>query len=107
MRSPEGGHELRQLEGEAEDIWTRGDAWVKLGNVMEQTAAELTAIGDSSIHKSKGTEKLAEMASESADDLESAGVRYRETGKALRTYANALEFAQTWLRRNLDAVEQA
>ncbi|WP_214468381.1 hypothetical protein [Microbacterium flavescens] len=107
MRSPEGGHELRQLEGEAEDIWTRGDAWVKLGNVMEQTAAELTAIGDSSIHKSKGTEKLAEMASESADDLESAGVRYRETGKALRTYANALEVAQTWLRRNLDAVEQA
>lgn len=107
MRSPEGGHELRQLEGNAGDVWTRGDAWVKLGNVMEQTSVELTAIGDSSIHKSKGTEKLAEMASESADDLESAGVRYRDTGKALRTYADALETAQTWLRRNLDSVEQA
>ncbi|MFB8145842.1 hypothetical protein ACFC1W_03755 [Microbacterium sp. NPDC056003] len=107
MRSPHGGHELRQLEGEAEEIWNRGDAWVKLGDVMKHTAAELTAIGDSSIHKSKGTEKLAEMASESADDLEAAGVRYRETGRALRTYANALETAQTWLRRNLESVEQA
>lgn len=107
MRSPQGGHELRQLEGDAEEIWNRGDAWVKLGDVMKHTSAELTAIGDSSIHKSKGTEKLAEMASESADDLEAAGVRYRETGRALRTYANALETAQTWLRRNLDNVEQA
>lgn len=107
MRSPEGGHELRPLEGNPEDIWTRGDAWVKLGLVMERTAEELTAIGDSSVHKSKGTEKLAEMASESADDLEAAGVRYRETGKALRTYANALETAQSWLRRNLESVERA
>ncbi|MGN8551639.1 UNVERIFIED_CONTAM: hypothetical protein OHV15_03515 [Microbacterium sp. SLM126] len=107
MRSPQGGHELRQLEGNAEDIWTRGDAWVKLGLVMEKTAEELTAIGDSSIHKSKGTDKLADMASESADDLDSAGVRYRETGKALRTYADALETAQSWLRRNIDSVERA
>lgn len=107
MRSPQGGHELRQLEGNAEDIWTRGDAWVKLGLVMEKTAEELTAIGDSSVHKSKGTDKLAEMASESADDLDAAGVRYRETGKALRTYANALETAQSWLRRNLESVERA
>ena len=68
MRSPQGGHELRQLEGDAEEIWNRGDAWVKLGDVMKHTSAELTAIGDSSIHKSKGTEKLAEITTAAAAD---------------------------------------
>lgn len=107
MRSPEGDHELRQLEGRPGDLWNRGDGWVKLADVMEHTSGELTAIGDSSVHKSKGTEKLGEKAAESADDLLAASVRYRETGKVLRTYANALEVAQNWLTRNLDAVEQA
>jgi hypothetical protein len=107
MRSPHGGHELRQLDGNAGDIWQRGDDWVKLGMVMEHTAGELTAIGDSSVHKSKGTEKLGEMARESADDLKQAAVRYKDTGTVLRTYANALETAQSWLRRKMDDVEAA
>lgn len=107
MRSPEGNHELRQLEGTAADLWSRGDGWVKLADVMEHTSGELTDIGDSSVHKSKGTEKLGEKAAESADDLLAASVRYRETGKVLRTYANALDVAQNWLTRNLESVEQA
>jgi tetratricopeptide (TPR) repeat protein len=107
MRSPVGGHELRQLEGNAEKIWERGDKWVKLSNVMESTATELAAIGDSSVHKSKGTDKLAEMAAESVDDLKKAAVRYDETGRALRKYGNALDTAKTWLRNNMADVEAA
>lgn len=107
MRSPVGGHELRQLAGNAAEVWERGDAWVKLAAVMDTTATELKAIGDSSIHKSKGTDKLAEMASESAGDLEKAAVRYDQTGRALRRYGNALDTAQSWLRHNKDDVERA
>lgn len=106
MQSPN-GHELRQLAGNAADIWQRGDGWVKLADVMESTSTELTAIGDSSVHKSKGTEKLAEMATESAGDLKDASVRYRDTGTTLRTYADALETAQTWIGRNQQSVEDA
>ena len=99
MRSPQ-GNELRQLDGNASDIWDRGDTWVTLGRQMKSTARELEAIGDSSVHKSKGTEKLAEMASETAVDLKAAGVRYVETGKVLRTYGTALDTAQTWIRNH-------
>lgn len=107
MRSPNTDVELRQLAGSASQIWSRGDNWVTLGTQMNETAGELTAIGDSSVHKSKGTDKLAEMASETAVDLSSAAVRYTDTGKALRIYAEALEAAQNWLRANEDDVRDA
>ena len=107
MRSPVGNHELRQLDGDAGDLWSRGDAWVKLGGVMETTAQALEDIADSSICKSAGTDKLAEMSEETADDLAKAAVRYRETGRAVRTYANALDTAQTWIRNHKDEVERA
>ncbi|WP_193597766.1 hypothetical protein [Microbacterium sp. YJN-G] len=107
MRSPNTNVELRQLAGSASQIWNRGDEWVELGGQMSETARELTAIGDSSVHKSKGTDKLAEMASETAVDLSAAAVRYTDTGKALRIYADALEKAQNWIRANEDAVRDA
>lgn len=107
MRSPEGNHELRQLAGRPDDIWQRGDDWVKLAGVMERTSVELGAIGDSSVHKSKGTEKLGEKAAENEDDLYNAAQRYRDTGTVLRTYANALDTAQRWLTNNMASVEQA
>jgi len=107
MRSPVGNHELRQLEGNAQDLWDRGDAWVKLGGVMRTTATSLEDIADSSICKSQGTDKLAEMAEETAGDLAKAAVRYTDTGKAVRTYASALDVAQTWIRNHESEVERA
>ncbi len=104
MRSPKGGHELRQLDGDAADIWSRGDAWVKLGATMKSTATELKAIGDSSVNKSMGTDKLGEMASDASGDLHDAGVRYHDTGTALRTYGDALDVAKGWLGRNMDEI---
>lgn len=107
MRSPVGNHELRQLEGRADDLWSRGDAWVKLGMVMERTATALTDISDSDVCKSQGTEKLAELAGDSADDLSKAAIRYKDTGRAVRTYANALDTAQSWIRTHQSEIESA
>ncbi len=107
MKSPNTGHTLRQLEGNAADIVSRGESLKTLATTMETTATHLKNIGNSSIHKSKGTDKLAEMANETHGDLSDAAVRYRGTGKSLATYGDALDTAQTWLRSNIDDVESA
>jgi len=105
VRSPNTGVELRQLDGAAGTVGTRGDDWISLAAEMAHTAGEMTAIGDSSVHKSKGTDKLAEAAAEVAADLSSAATRYELTGAALKSYAESLETAQNWLQRNLADVE--
>ncbi|WP_047524665.1 hypothetical protein [Microbacterium sp. ZOR0019] len=107
MRSPFTQHELRPLEGNPTVIWDDGDGFVKLAATMSETAVLLTEIGDSSVHKSKGTDKLGDMARESSSDLSDAAVRYEGTGTALRTYADALRTAQNWLDLHLDEVERA
>lgn len=107
MRSPKGQHELRQLDGDADDLWTRGDRLVKLGIQMDKTATALGDIADSAVCKSRGTDKLADMADETADDLAKAAIRYEDTGRAIRTYAGKLGTAQTWIRNHQSEVEQA
>lgn len=107
MRSPNRGYQLQQLEGSADDIVTRGQALKTLATTMENTAVQLKQIGDSSVHKSKGTDKLAEMANETHADLSDAAVRYKGTGQSLVTYGEALNVAQSWLRTNLSEVEDA
>lgn len=107
MRSPNRGYELRPLEGESYEIWERGDRLVQLGEQMESTADTLSTIGDSSIHRSKGTDELAEMASETSADLAAAATRYELTGRTLRTYAAALGTAQTWIHPRIDDIEAA
>ncbi|MDF2919356.1 MAG: hypothetical protein K0S70_3573 [Microbacterium sp.] len=107
MRSPNRGYDLQQLDGNAADITARGGQLKTLATTMENTSVQLKAIGDSSVHKSKGTDKLAEMANETHADLADAAVRYRGTGESLATYGEALNTAQTWLRANLSDVEDA
>ena len=107
MRSPFTQNELRPLEGQPTTIWDDGDAFVTLAGTMSDTADLLTEIGDSSVHKSKGTDKLGELAKASSGDLSDAAVRYEGTGKALRTYADALRTAQNWLDLHLEEVRQA
>lgn len=107
MRSPFSGNELRPLEGNPTTIWSEGQSFVTLASTMSETSELLANIGDSSVHKSKGTEKLGEMAKASTTDLSDAAVRYEGTGKALRTYADALRTAQNWLDLHLTEVERA
>ena len=107
MRSPNRGYELRQLEGDSSGIWDRGDRLILLSEQMSSTGDELAAIGDSSVHCSKGTDKLAEMASETSADLASAATRYELTGRTLRTYGTALAIAQDWIHPRIDDIEAA
>ncbi|UJP09176.1 EI24 domain-containing protein [Microbacterium sp. KUDC0406] len=107
MRSPFTQNELRPLDGNPTTIWDDGQAFVTLAGTMSETADLLTEIGDSSVHKSKGTDKLGDMAKDSSGDLSDAAVRYEGTGKALRTYANALRTAQNWLDLHLEEVRNA
>jgi len=107
MRSPVSGNELQLLEGDGAAIRRRGGQLTRLAETMDTTATQLRNIGDSSVHKSKGTDKLAEMASETASDLSAAATRYSGTGSALKDYGKALESANSWLRANIEGVEAA
>ena len=107
MRSPKRGYELRRLEGEATSIWNGGDRLVVLGEQMESTADTLRTIGDSSVHCSKGTDQLAEMATETAADLAAAAARYKMTGRTLRTYGTAQGVAQDWIHPRISDIEAA
>lgn len=107
MRSPKSGNELQILEGDGAAIVTRGNQLTTLAETMSTTATQLKKIGDSSVHKSKGTDKLAEMASETSSDLSDAATRYSGTGKTLTTYGEALSTANAWLRANISEVEAA
>ena len=107
MRSPVANYELRRLEGNASDIDSHAVGLVELSNTMNATVRELTAIGDSSVHKSKGTDKLAESATAAAADLSAAAIRYEETGTALKKYAEALDAAQSWIHPRIDDIENA
>lgn len=107
LTSPNKNYELRRLEGSAADIASRGADLVTLGQQMASTAAALKDIADSSVHKSQGTEKLAEAASETHSDLDKAGTRYELTGGVLTTYASVLETAQNWIHPRIEEITTA
>lgn len=105
--SPKHGYTLRRLDGDAGDIDSRGKHFIEIGRQMRTTADALRDIAESESMKSKGTDELAEAASETHSDLRKAATRYRLAGPVLVTYASALETAQTWIHPRITDIENA
>ncbi|WP_405218655.1 hypothetical protein [Agrococcus sp. Ld7] len=105
--SPERGYELRELEGDPTKIAADAASFVKLADELDLLETELRAIAESSVHRSKGTDALAEMAGKARPEVEKASTRYRGTGEALDIYAPALRTAQNWIAENKPSIEAA
>jgi hypothetical protein len=105
--SPNRGYVLRRLEGNAYDIDSRGKHFIEIGAQMRTTADALRDIANSESMKSKGTDELAEAASETHSDLGKAATRYELAGPVLVTYADALETAQNWIHPRISDIENA
>lgn len=105
--SPTKGYTLRRLDGNAADIDSRGKHFIEVGAQMRTTADALRDIAESESMKSKGTDELAEAASETHSDLGKAATRYELAGPVLVTYADALETAQNWIHPRITDIENA
>lgn len=106
-RSPEKDYELRELEGNPDKIAEDAASFILVAADLSSLSTELAAIGDSSIHKSKGTDALAEAARKAKPEVEKAALRYRGTGDTLEIYAPALRTAKTWIEDNKESIETA
>jgi hypothetical protein len=96
-KSPK-GHEIEWIEGDAEDIVTRGEAILSLGNQMIGSAGLLKAIHDgASGQKGLSLDKLKEVTGDVYKDLNLAGERYAPTGPILKDYGNTLSEVQQGL----------
>lgn len=106
-RSPNKDYELRALEGNPAKIAEDAASFIALATDLDTLEIELAAIADSSVHRSKGTDALAELAAKAKPEVEKAATRYRGTGKALELYAPALRTAQDWIDENKASIETA
>ena len=106
-RSPNKNYELRELEGNPTKIAEDAASFVSLADDLDALEVELEAIADSSVHKSKGTDALAELAGKAKPEVAKAATRYRGTGEALAIYAPALQTAQSWIDDNKVSIETA
>lgn len=105
--SPNRGYVLRRLDGDPADIDARGRHFIEIGAQMRATADALRGIAESETMKSKGTDELAEAASETHADLGRAATRYELAGPVLVTYADALETAQNRIHPRIADIENA
>lgn len=105
--SPNRGYVLRRLDGDAGDIDARGRHFIEIGAQMRATADALREIAESETMKSKGTDELAEAASETHADLGKAATRYELAGPVLVTYADALDTAQNRIHPRIADIENA
>ncbi len=106
-RSPNRGYALRELEGNPDKIAEDAASFLALAGDLDALQVELQAIADSSVHRSKGTDALAELAAKAKPEVEKAATRYRGTGDALAIYAPALRAAKGWIADNKEAIEAA
>lgn len=107
LTSPNRGYALRALDGDPADIDARGRHFIEIGAQMRATADALREIAASETMKSRGTDELAEAASETHADLGRAATRYELAGPVLVTYAEALETAQNRIHPRIADIENA
>lgn len=107
LTSPNRAYTLRRLDGDAVAIDSRGRHFIEIGAQMGATADALREIAESQLMTSKGTDELAEAASETHDDLGRAATRYELAGPVLVTYAEALETAQLRIHPRIADIEDA
>lgn len=106
-RSPNRGYELRSLEGNPGKIAEDAKSFVSLADDLDALEDELKAIADSSVHTSKGTDALAELAGKAKPEVAKAATRYRGTGETLAFYAPALQTAKDWIDDNKESIAAA
>ncbi|WP_306233440.1 hypothetical protein [Agrococcus beijingensis] len=106
-RSPNRNYELRELEGNPGRIAEDAASFIAMAEDLDVLEAELQAIADSSVHRSKGTDALAELAGKARPEVVRAATRYRGTGETLAAYAPALSTAKRWIEDNRASVETA
>ncbi|QCR20117.1 hypothetical protein [Agrococcus sp. SGAir0287] len=107
MLSPRFQYPLEQFDGEPGALRTTAQAFVDLGATMGSTADALQDVADSDVHRSMGTDALAEEAEGVVEDLRKAAIRYAGTGEALLPYAAELLEARLWYVRNADELRTA
>lgn len=107
MLSPRFQYPLEQFEGSPTTLRRTAQRFVDLGAAMDTTADALADVADSDVHRSMGTDALAEQAEDVVEDLRKAAIRYAGTGDALLPYAEALLEARNWYTRNADDLRAA
>ncbi|UUT35830.1 hypothetical protein [Microbacterium elymi] len=90
LATPDGGHELRRISGNAEDIHTRGVAMKDLGERMQKAANSLSALASGTEGKGASIDKLRDSADDVHEDLKKAGIRYAPSGEVLSDYGKTL-----------------
>lgn len=96
--TPVGGHEIRDIAGEAATIIARGRAMESLGDRMQQAANTLKHLADGTVGAGLSIEELRKDADDVYADLKTAGIRYSPSGAAVKAYGEALDDAQTAVR---------
>jgi hypothetical protein len=90
LHTPGGGHELRRISGNADDIQKRGTSMKDLGERMQKAANALSAIASGTEGKGASIDKLRDSAEDVYSDLKKAGIRYAPSGEVLAHYGTVL-----------------
>lgn len=106
-RSPTAGYALRPLAGNPDKIETDAASFIRLADDLDALSSELQAIGTSDVHRSKGTDALAELALKAKPEVDKAEQRYRSTAEVLQAYAPQLRKAKDWIDDHQESIEQA
>ncbi|WP_404311972.1 hypothetical protein LG314_11780 [Agrococcus terreus] len=96
--TPVGGHDIRDISGEAATIIARGRTMETLGDRMQEAANTLKHLADGTVGAGLSIDELRNDAEEVYADLKTAGRRYSPSGAAVRAYGEALDDAQTAIR---------
>jgi hypothetical protein len=100
------GRRIEWIEGNADDIVSRGREIENLGLQMQTSAGVLRQIADGATGmKGLSVDKIREVTGDVYEQLQLAGERYAPTGDALKDYGTTLSEVQTGLHAIIEACE--